>query len=230
MAKQFFQRAIELDAAFASPYSALAEAYVNDVANYATMSLAEAAKLSAAWVQKAIAIDPEDANAQATAAYAAMLVGNSDEAHEHLRLARASNPNSPSVLFSEGCLLLCSGDSRQARQSVLACLRLDPRGPRTASMMQHITISHYFERDYTKAVEAARQTVVRYPVFHLTYRWLAAALGQLGRAEEAQVALRMAIELSPRSFEFYVHHRPPWYRPDNYEHMLDGLRKAGWQG
>jgi adenylate cyclase len=230
MAKQFFQRAIELDAAFASPYSALAEAYVNDVATYATLSLADAAKLTAAWAQKAIAIDPEDANAQATAAYAAMLVGNSDEAHEHLRLARASNPNSPSVLFSEGCLLLCLGDSRQARHSVLACLRLDPRGPRTASMMQHIAISHYFERDYTKAVEAARQTVARYPVFHLTYRWLAAALGQLGRAEEAQVALRMAIELSPQSFEFYVSHQPPWYRPDNYEHMLDGLRKAGWQG
>ena len=94
VAEQFFQRAIELDAAFVSPYWALAEAYVNDVANYSTMSLAEATKLSAAWVQKAIAIDPEDANAQATAAYAAMLVGNSDEAHEHLRSARASNPNS----------------------------------------------------------------------------------------------------------------------------------------
>jgi adenylate cyclase len=230
VAKQFFQRAIELDAAFVSPYSALAEAYVNDVAVYATLSLADAAKLSAAWAKKAIAIDPEDADAQAIMAYAAMLVGNSDEAHQHLRLARASNPNSPSVLFSEGSLLLCSGDSRQARQSVLACLRLDPRGPRTAGMMQHIAISYYFERDYTKAVEAARQTATRYPVFHLTYRWLAAALGQLGRMEEAQQALQTAKELAPQSLEFYLRNRPPWHLPENYEHMLDGLRKAGWQG
>jgi adenylate cyclase len=229
-AKHFFLRAIELDPAFASPYSALAEAFLNDGAVYATLSLADAAKSSAAWAQKAIAIDPEDADAQAAMAYAAIVAGNSDEAHEHLRLARASNPNAPSVLYSEGVVLLFSGDSRQARQSLLACLRLDPRGPRTAGMMQQIAISHYYERDYTKAVEAARQTVARYPVFHLTYRWLAAALGQQGRTKEAHVALRMAIELSPQSFEFYVRHRPPWHRPDNYEHMLDGLRKAGWQG
>ena len=39
-------------------------------------------------------------------AYAAMISGNSNEAHEHLRLARASNPNSPSVLSSEGFVLL----------------------------------------------------------------------------------------------------------------------------
>jgi adenylate cyclase len=34
----------------------------------------------------------------------------------------------------------------------------------------------------------------------------------------------------PRSFEFYVRSCPPWFRAEDYEHMLDGLRKAGWQG
>jgi adenylate cyclase len=90
--------------------------------------------------------------------------------------------------------------------------------------LQLIVVSYYYERDYAKAVEAARHTVARYPKLHLTYRWLAAALGQLGHTEEAQVALRMAIELSAQSFEFYVHNRPPWHKPENHEHMLDGLR------
>jgi adenylate cyclase len=229
-AKQFFLRATELDATFASPYSALAEAYLNDGAIYATLPLADAAKLSATWAQRAIAIDPEDADAQAAMAYAALVAGNSDEAHEHLRLARASNPNLPSVLSSEGFVRLFTGESAQARQAVLACLRLDPRGPRTAGMMQHIAISYYYERDYAKAIEAARRAAARYPAYHLTNRWLAASLGQLGSEEEAQQALRKAIELAPQSFEFYVRHRPPWHRPENYDHMLDGLRKAGWQG
>lgn len=70
----------------------------------------------------------------------------------------------------------------------------------------------------------------RYPEYHLTYRWLAAALGQLDRTEEARGALDKAIELAPQSFEFYTSRRPPWHLPANYEHMLDGLRKAGWQG
>ena len=71
-------------------------------------------------------------------------------------------------------------------------------------------------------------------MFHLTYRWLAAALGQLGRAEEAQVALRMAIELSPQSFEFYVSHQPPWCRPITTStcwmgcERRDGRAEGGW--
>ena len=230
LAKQFFPRAIELDTTFASPCGALAEAYLWDGAMYATLPLADAAKLSATWAQRAITIDPADANAQAAMAYAAMVSGNSNEAQEHLRLARASNPNSPIVLSSEAFVLLFSGQPDRSRQAIAAYLRLDPRGRRTASLMQLIAISYYYQRDYYKAVEAARRTVAQYPKFHLTYRWLAAGLGQLGRAEEAQQALHMAVALSVRSFEFYVHHRPAWHTPEDYEHMLDGLRKAGWQG
>jgi adenylate cyclase len=28
----------------------------------------------------------------------------------------------------------------------------------------------------------------------------------------------------------YVRQRVAWHRPEDYEHMLDGLRKAGWNG
>jgi hypothetical protein len=40
----------------------------------------------------------------------------------------------------------------------------------------------------------------------------------------------MAMEVSRQSFEFYVHNPPAWHKPENHEHMLEGLRKAGWQG
>ena len=230
IAKQLFLRAIELDTTFAPPCGALAEAYLWDGAMYATLPLADAAKLSATWAQRAITIDPEDADAQAAMAYSAMVSGNSNEAQEHLRLARASNPNSPIVLSSEAFVLLFSGQPDQSRRAIAAYLRLDPRGRRTASLMQLIAISYYYQRDYHKAVEAAWRTAAQYPKFHLTYRWLAAGLGQLGRVEEAQQALHMAIELSLKSFEFYVRQRPAWHTPEDYEHMLDGLRKAGWEG
>jgi hypothetical protein len=42
--------------------------------------------------------------------------------------------------------------------------------------------------------------------------------------------LRKAIEASPQAFDQNVRSRPPWLRSDDYEHLLDGLRKAGWQG
>jgi adenylate cyclase len=228
-AKEFFQRAIALDPGFAVAYSAKSLAYLNDGAIYATLPLPRAAEQSAEWAHRAIALDPEFADAQIVMTYAAMIAGNSDEAHDHLRLAESNSPNSPAVLAVKGFVLLFTNHPAEARQALIESLRLDPRGPDTPGSMQLIAISHYYERDYVTAVETARHTVARFPKYHLTYRWLAAALGQLGRTDEAQAALRTAIELSPQSFEFYVSTRPAWHEPDNYEHMLDGLRKAGWR-
>jgi adenylate cyclase len=69
-----------------------------------------------------------------------------------------------------------------------------------------------------------------YPEFPLIYRWLAAALGQASRTDEARQALDKAIAIGAGTFDMYVRRRVPWHRLEDYEHMLDGLRKAGWQG
>jgi adenylate cyclase len=79
-------------------------------------------------------------------------------------------------------------------------------------------------------LQLSNRTIRSYPAFPNIYRWLAAALGQLGRTGEAQGALRKAIALAPAMFDMYVHTRPPWFRPEDHAHMLDGLRKAGWGG
>jgi adenylate cyclase len=229
-AKQFFQRAVAIDAKFSASYVALARAYLDDAAGYGTTSLEDAAELSASWARKAIAIDPEDADARAMIAMTMLVAGNAEEAHGQVLLARASNPNSPRAILIEAAVLLFTGQPVQARQGLTACLRVDPRGPDSSWVMHQFAISYYFERDYGKSVEAARRGLARHPDSFVTYRWLAAALGQLGRREEARAALRKAVELSPRSFEFYTHRRPPWHRPEDYAHMLDGLRKAGWDG
>jgi adenylate cyclase len=28
----------------------------------------------------------------------------------------------------------------------------------------------------------------------------------------------------------YVRKRVPWFRPEDHAHLLEGLRKAGWEG
>jgi adenylate cyclase len=76
----------------------------------------------------------------------------------------------------------------------------------------------------------AKRAIRSYPAYPLPYRWLSAALGQLGRFEEAKQALQNAIAIMPASFEMYVRQRVPWMRPEDHAHMLDGLRKAGWEG
>jgi adenylate cyclase len=86
----------------------------------------------------------------------------------------------------------------------------------------------YFFRDYAGAAEVAKRAIRSYPDFPNPYRWLAAALGQLGRIAEAKEALEQAIAIVPGAFERNVRDRPPWMRPEDHVHMLEGLRKAGW--
>ena len=75
----------------------------------------------------------------------------------------------------------------------------------------------------------ARRAIQSYPEYRLCYRWLAAALGQLGRGEEAKRALNDAVAAGPASFDIYVRNRVPFIRAEDYAHMLEGLRKAGWE-
>jgi adenylate cyclase len=90
-------------------------------------------------------------------------------------------------------------------------------------------VAHYFCDEYEAAAQAAKGVIRSYPDFPLPYRWLAAALGQAGRIEEAKQALKTAVMVSPAAFEMYVRARPPWFRQENHVHMLEGLRKAGWR-
>ena len=76
-------------------------------------------------------------------------------------------------------------------------------------------------------MEAADRLIRFRPNMPQAYRWRAAALGQLGRKEEAKIALDQAIALSPTNFHRHVQARPPWFRPDDHALMLEGLRKAG---
>jgi adenylate cyclase len=96
------------------------------------------------------------------------------------------------------------------------------------SSLLQIALGRYFSGEYEAAIDAANEAIRSYPDFPNPYRWLAAALGQLGRIEEAKQVLAKAIAIAPAAFEMYVR-RVPWMRPEDHAHMLEGLRKAGWR-
>jgi adenylate cyclase len=92
-----------------------------------------------------------------------------------------------------------------------------------------VTVGHYFCREYEGAVEAAKRVIWSHPSYPAPYRWLAALLGQLGRIAEAREALEKAIATRLPAFDMYVRHSVPWHRPEDYAHMMEGLRNAGWR-
>lgn len=228
---EFFHRAIAQDESFVSAYVPLVAGYYESGQTFGLRPLDEAVGLAGIWAHKAAVIDPQDAEVQGALGSVAQLSGRLDDAWDCALLALSIDPNSPRANGFKGALLVFNGQPAEGRKYILAALRLSPRDPRNGHRLNQIAMSYYYERSYADAAEAAKRTIGLYPDNPMPYRWLAAALGQLGQTEAAHKALNMAISISPTSFDLIVRNRGvPWRRSEDYEHMLDGLRKAGWEG
>jgi adenylate cyclase len=229
-ARSYFERAITLDDAFARAYSNLAFTYIAEGAVFAERPADEALRLAATMARRAVDCDPDDADALSTLGFATWSTGNRQEAHKWLSLVNDYGANSAWATGMKGVFLVWSGNGAEGRDAVRTSLRLNPHDPRNRLFASTIAASYYLEHDYAAAIEAATWAIIRYPAYPNPYRWLAASLGQLGRVDEAQKALGQAMAASRMSFDLHVRSKPAWFLPEQHEHLLDGLRKAGWQG
>jgi adenylate cyclase len=231
VAQRCFAEAIAIDANFSGGSTGLALAQMQESGLFATLSVAEARVSIKALALRAVANDDSDAEAHACLSWALNFDGDYDGALAEARRALEICPNLASAHRALGTTLTFSGEPKQALVALQTSIRLDPRDPLLAWHLNRMAIAHYFARDYEAAVATARQVIRLYPDFPLIYRWHAAALGQIGRVEEARCALNKAISIcGGGSFDMYVRERVPWHRPEDYEHMLEGLRRAGWRG
>jgi adenylate cyclase len=229
LAQKFFQQAIDLDPTFAGGYWGLATTHMYAASVFQTSSLPDARSAMEALARRAVALDGSDAEARSWLGQTLFMFGDHKGALAETERALAISPNLTVAHESLGIALIYSGRAEEGLAALQRYLRLDPRDPTLALGLLQIAIGHYFCREYEIAFEAAERAIRSYPDFPLSYRWLAAALGQLGRTDEARSALEKAIAVAPKSFDFYVRGRAPWFRPEDHAHMLEGLRKAGWR-
>jgi adenylate cyclase len=157
------------------------------------------------------------------------MLGDPEGALAEINRALELSPNLASAHGSLGDTLVWSGQPNDGLEALRRYLRLDPGSPLAAVGLLQMVAGYYFCREYESAVETARRVIRSYPHYPNAYRWLATALGQLGRVDEAKAALAKAIAIGPGAFEIYLRHRVPWHRPEDHAHMLEGLRKAGWE-
>jgi adenylate cyclase len=228
-ALEFFRRATELDPTFAGPHAMLAYCYGWGFASGGLVPVQDISNVAEQAARRALELDPDDATALAALSWLALSDGHSADALEQAERAIAVAPNDVVAWVAKARVLMFSSRPREALVAYGVALRLSPVGPSTWIMLTATIICHYLAGDYHAAVDVARRAIRAYPSVTRSYRWLAAALGQLGQHDAARAALRKAIELSPEQFDFYVRSRPPWFMPEDHEHMLAGLRKAGWQ-
>jgi adenylate cyclase len=196
---------------------------------FQTRNLAETLTSAEALARRAVALDGADAEAHSTLGATLCSRGDYEGALAEAERALAISPNLAVAHATLGATLIFSGRLKEGLAALETSIRLDPHDPTLSSRLNRLALGLYFSGEYEAAVEAAKRAIRLNPDYPLPYRWLAAALGQMGRTAEAKEALVTAMAVEPASFDIYVRARVPWMRPEDHAHMLEGLRKAGWE-
>ena len=226
-ARRLFAQAIAMDPELGMAYSGIAEAlYYESVYGFAD-SIPDNREKALAPALRAVALDPEDAGAHCTLGRTHYMRREHAAAIIELTTALDLNPSSALAHYGMGAVLVFSGKPAEAVGYLKSAMRLSPYDPNMGSMLVRLADAMYFVHDYEGAVDWARKALQQ-PQFQWSrYAVLLAALGQLGRLNEARLLLDQVKKLRPDFSLTFVRRTHLFDDCDRFEHYLDGLRKVG---
>jgi adenylate cyclase len=128
-----------------------------------------------------------------------------------------------------GQMYLYAGRREEAIKGAEKGIRLSPSDPRLFIWLPALAGAHYQMRLYEEPVEAGRRSWSLNRNWPHGLRYVVAGLGQLGRIEEARAALA-ELKLMDANLESSARNlRRTWADPGDVDHLLEGLRKAGFE-
>jgi tetratricopeptide (TPR) repeat protein len=137
--------------------------------------------------------------------------------------ALALNPLDASARAYLGLLTAAAGDWDRGCQMVESAMQLNPNCPGYFYFAR--CCNGYRQGRYAEVLEAVAR--VNMPNYFHTHAMRSAALGQLGRREEARKALQDLLALRPDFAAAARQEYAKWYDSELIEQLIDGLRKAG---
>ena len=120
-----------------------------------------------------------------------------DEAQRAIERALSLSPNLLMVRFAAGMVGSFVGEGDAAIEHFERAMRLSPLDPGMSALIVGTGIAHLVSGRYDQALAAAQRAVRESPNFASGYRVMVIALGYLGRIEEAKLAARRMLELTP---------------------------------
>jgi adenylate cyclase len=138
--------------------------------------------------------------------------------------AAALNPNFIDYRYAKA--LIYAGEPARAIEVLEAGLRFDPFQPLIWST-SWLGFANFMLRRHGEAVRLLRECALRLPNLQWPHLWLAAALAQAGQIEEARREAAEVLRINP-AFTIESWNRLNVFRdPQDAEHRIDGLRRAG---
>jgi len=169
-------------------------------------------------------------NARFALALTCMYTHRSERAIAEFQQAIKLNPSFAAAHAVLGHMLTYAGRPEETIPLVEKAIRLSPNDPRLFIWLPALAGAHYQLGHYEQAIEAGRRswTLNRNWPVGLTY--VLAALGQLGRTEEAQTVLPSFKALRPTDLAGWERNaRRVFTDRAAVDRLRDGLCKAGFE-
>jgi TolB-like protein/Tfp pilus assembly protein PilF len=177
---------------------------------------------------RAIRLDPHNAEALGIYAhYCAVADRDFDNALHYFDRALRLNPSLAANWALSAATYCYIGEPDVALQRLERYRELAPLDPYYSLYENCYTIAYVFKRDYERAVVVGRRAVNALPDFVNGYKPLIAALGHLGRRDEAKPYVDKLLSLEP-NFTVERHGQVyPFKKAADRRRYLEGLRLAG---
>lgn len=193
LAREKFQRAIELDPAFAQPYIGLAHTF-GSAAIFGIVKPEDGFPEALRLAHKAIELDDTLAEGHLLLAGVSFYWDwNWEEAERHSRRVLDLNPNLANAYRFLSEVYSVTGRHDQALVEVERGRAIDPLPP-TSQFKPSLIL--YLARDYNEAIARAEAALAYYPAFWQGHWLLCLSIAETGRFDEAVSACRKAADIS----------------------------------
>ena len=184
-----------------------------------------ALEIAAGFADKAVELGRNDPFVRFVAAVIATFRGDFARVATEVDAALALNPNSAVAYGTRGMADVYVGDPLSAIPRLEKATRLDPAS--TGHYLHYLATAHLAAGKYEAAVALFRERIRLVPGTDVSRAFLAAALGHLGRVDEAREVWRELMEINPNySFDAHVG-RLPFRNPADVDRIRQGLTAAG---
>jgi TolB-like protein/Flp pilus assembly protein TadD len=223
LARQYAERAIEIDPDFALAHALLAASLAvtcwdESYKDKKTATLGDALRVA----RRAVALDVNDAQCHCILAYVQIAKKSFDLAAHHLEIAIQLNPNDADALSHRATLELFTGKPKLSLKTLQEAIRLNPVHPNWYRDIEAVAL--YQLGRYAEAAGALEKASALRPY---ATRYLAACYAQLDRVEDARALTAEVLRLDP-GFTLSAYAKvEPYESAKDLEHMREGMRKAG---
>jgi adenylate cyclase len=226
MARQMFEKSIELDGEYALAHSLLGWTYLMEHIFGWTLdphSIEKAYNIS----QKAISLDDSVPDAHAALGFVYLWKKQFDQAVMALEKTLTLNPNNADHYVTLGNILTWCGKLEEGLEMIRKGMRLNPHYP--GFYLFRLGQAYCFMDKPKEAVEALNASLVRHPNYSPIRIFLAFAYIQMGRKKKARAEIDELKKINRAPSLAFLRETIPLKDPEKLDYFLECLKKAGLQ-